>query len=69
MAITSRIPGADIAIKQLARQPTTNYSRGIRLAGMPQIRTIIEAAWEEAIASGAPAADVLADGAAPAAMP
>jgi hypothetical protein len=27
---------------------------------MPQIRTIIEAAWEGAIASGAPAAEVLA---------
>ena len=26
---------------------------------MPQIRTIIEAAWEKAIASGATAADVL----------
>ena len=45
-------PGADIPVNQLARQPTTNYSRGIRLAGMPQIRTIIEAAWEKAIASG-----------------
>ena len=54
-------PGADVAIKQLARQPTTNYSRGIRLGGMPQIRIIIEAAWEGAIASGASAASVLAD--------
>jgi sn-glycerol 3-phosphate transport system substrate-binding protein len=53
-------PGADLPVNQLARQPTTNYSRGIRLAGMPQIRTIIEAAWEGAIASGAPAAEVLA---------
>jgi sn-glycerol 3-phosphate transport system substrate-binding protein len=53
--------GADLPIKQLARQPTTNYSRGIRLAGMPQIRVIIEAAWEGAISSGAPAADVLED--------
>jgi sn-glycerol 3-phosphate transport system substrate-binding protein len=55
----SQTPGADIAIKQLAREPVTNNSRGIRLAGMPQIRTIIEAAWEGAIASGANAADVL----------
>jgi sn-glycerol 3-phosphate transport system substrate-binding protein len=54
-------PGANIAIEQLSRQPTTKYSRGIRLAGMPQIRNIIEAAWENAITSGAPAADVLAD--------
>ncbi|MDR3521597.1 MAG: sn-glycerol-3-phosphate ABC transporter substrate-binding protein UgpB [Acidocella sp.] len=56
-----KTPGADVAIKQLARQPTTNYSRGIRLGGMPQIRIIIEAAWEGAIASGASAASVLAD--------
>jgi sn-glycerol 3-phosphate transport system substrate-binding protein len=54
-------PGADVAVKQLARQPVTNFSRGIRLAGMPQIRTIIEAAWESAIATGAPAAAVLPD--------
>jgi sn-glycerol 3-phosphate transport system substrate-binding protein len=54
-------PGADIAINQLSRQPTTKYSRGIRLAGMPQIRNIIEAAWEGAITSGATAADVLPD--------
>ena len=47
-------------MNQLARQPTTKFSRGIRLAGMPQVRTIIEAAWEGAIASGAPAAEVLA---------
>lgn len=55
----AQTPGADIAIKQLAREPVTNNSRGIRLAGMPQIRTIIEAAWEGAIASNASAADVL----------
>jgi sn-glycerol 3-phosphate transport system substrate-binding protein len=54
-------PGADIAVKQLARQPVTNNTHGIRLAGMPQIRVIIEAAWEGAIASGASAADVLPD--------
>jgi sn-glycerol 3-phosphate transport system substrate-binding protein len=54
-------PGADVAIDQLSRQPTTNYSRGIRLAGMPQIRNIIESAWEGAITSGAPAAEVLAE--------
>jgi sn-glycerol 3-phosphate transport system substrate-binding protein len=52
-------PGADIPIKQLSRQPVTNNSRGIRLGGMPQIRVIIEAAWEGAISSGASAADVL----------
>lgn len=54
-------PGADIAVNQLSRQPTTIYSRGIRLAGMPQIRNIIEAAWEGAITSGASASDVLAE--------
>jgi sn-glycerol 3-phosphate transport system substrate-binding protein len=54
-------PGADIPIKQLSRQPVTSNTQGIRLAGMPQIRVIIEAAWEGAIASGATAADVLPD--------
>ncbi len=57
----AKSPGADVAIKQLARQPTTKYSRGIRLGGMPQIRNIIEAAWEGAISSGASAESVLAD--------
>ncbi|MDE8345884.1 MAG: extracellular solute-binding protein [Acidocella sp.] len=52
-------PGGDVAIKQLARQPTTKYSRGIRLGGMPEIRNIIEAAWEGAITSGASAQNVL----------
>lgn len=54
-------PNAAIAIKQLSRQPVTHYSRGIRLAGMPQIRNIIEAAWEGAITSGATAAEILPD--------
>lgn len=54
-------PGTDIPINQLSRKPTTNYSRGIRLAGLPQIRNIIEAAWEGAITSGATAAAVLPD--------
>jgi sn-glycerol 3-phosphate transport system substrate-binding protein len=52
-------PGADLAVKQLSRLPVTKYSRGIRLAGMPQIRVIIEAAWEGAIASGQSAQDAL----------
>jgi sn-glycerol 3-phosphate transport system substrate-binding protein len=54
-----KTPTSDIGIKQLSRLPVTPNSRGVRLAGMPQIRTIIEAAWEKAIASGATAADVL----------
>jgi sn-glycerol 3-phosphate transport system substrate-binding protein len=54
-------PGTDVPIEQLSRQPVTKYSRGIRLAGMPQIRVIIEAAWEGAITSGASASAVLAD--------
>jgi sn-glycerol 3-phosphate transport system substrate-binding protein len=54
-------PGTDIAINQLNRPNGTVYTKGIRLAGMPQIRVIIESAWEGAIASGASAADVLPD--------
>lgn len=54
-------PGTQLPIEQLSRLPVTKYSRGIRLAGMPQIRVIIEEAWEGAITSGASASTVLAD--------
>jgi sn-glycerol 3-phosphate transport system substrate-binding protein len=54
-------PGADVAINQLNRPNGTVYTKGIRLKGMPQIRVIIEAAWEGAIQSGAEATDVLAE--------
>jgi sn-glycerol 3-phosphate transport system substrate-binding protein len=54
-------PGTDVAINQLNRPNGTVFTKGIRLQGMPQIRVIIEAAWEGAIASGASAADVLPD--------
>ena len=54
-------PGSDLAVKQLTRTTPTDYSRGIRLGGLPEIRSIIEEEWEQAINNGAPASKVLAN--------
>lgn len=54
-------PGSDLPVKQLTRTAPTNYSRGIRLGGMPEIRAIIEEEWEQAINNGASASKVLAN--------
>lgn len=54
-------PGSDLAVKQLTRTTPTPYSRGIRLGGMPEVRTIIEEEWEQAIQNGTPAAQALAN--------
>lgn len=53
-------PGSETAVKQLTRTAPTKFSRGIRLNGLPEIRTIIEEEWEQAIQNGTPAAKVLA---------
>ena len=52
-AVLRKDPGCGCRHQAACPPATTNYSRGIRLGGMPQIRIIIEAAWEGAIASGA----------------
>lgn len=41
-------PGADIAIKQLSRQPTTENTRGLRLGYLPAIRVVIYEEVEKA---------------------
>lgn len=53
-------PGTAVAVEQLTRGTPTQFSRGIRLGGMPQIRVILEEEWESAIQSGASAQDALA---------
>jgi sn-glycerol 3-phosphate transport system substrate-binding protein len=52
-------PGTDIAVKQLTRTQPTNFSRGIRLGGMPEVRVIIEEEWERAIQNNTPAKTAL----------
>lgn len=53
-------PGTAVAVEQLTRTQPTQFSRGIRLGGMPEIRVILEEEWERAIQSGASAQDALA---------
>ena len=42
-------PGADIAILQLSRQPTTENTRGLRLGYLPAIRVVIYEEVEKAL--------------------
>ncbi|SIQ15606.1 MULTISPECIES: extracellular solute-binding protein [Acidiphilium] len=53
-------PGTNIAVEQLTRTQPTNFSRGIRLGGMPEVRVIIEEEWERAIQNNTPAKTALA---------
>lgn len=53
-------PATALAVEQLTRTKPTQYSRGIRLGGMPHIRVIIEEEWERAIQNGGSAKDALA---------
>lgn len=45
-------PGADLAVKQLARGAVTDNSRGLRLGRLPEIRNIIQEELEKALQGG-----------------
>jgi sn-glycerol 3-phosphate transport system substrate-binding protein len=45
-------PGADLAVKQLARGSVTANSRGLRLGRLPEIRNIIQEELEKALQGG-----------------
>jgi sn-glycerol 3-phosphate transport system substrate-binding protein len=45
-------PGADLAVKQLARGTVTNNSRGLRLGRLPEIRNIIYEEMEKGFQGG-----------------
>lgn len=45
-------PGADIAVKQLARGTVSENSRGLRLGRLPEIRNIIQEELEKALQGG-----------------
>lgn len=52
-------PGADIAILQLARTPTTENTRGLRLGYLPAIRVVIYEEIEKALQGGQTAEQAL----------
>ncbi len=43
-------PGADVASQSLTRSPVTNYTRGLRLGRLPEIRNILYEEVEQALA-------------------
>ena len=45
-------PGADLAVKQLARGAVTDNSRGLRLGRLPEIRNLIQEELEKALQGG-----------------